>query len=167
MKAFSLALKNYCKIKELNLSGNFLTETGAEILSDALKHIPTLISLSLENNQIGPIGGLYLKSGLIELKRLESFSIQINGLLAQGVACIMEALSILPHICRLNICMNDIDDEGGLIVCSYLYNLKCLSYLVVDLVLSNDVKSLICASVPEFCKVLCRNAESRIVLKSS
>ena len=166
MQNLSNALMGFYKILYLNLNGNFLTETGAKILSNSLKYVPTLISLSLDNNQFGPTGGIYLQDGLLELKRLESLSIQLNDLQARGISSILEAISIMPHICRLNICMNDIDDEGGLILSNYLCGMKCLSYLVIDLVLSNDVKALICSATSDFCKVICRNTDNRVVLKT-
>ena len=159
------SLKNYYKLLELNLADNFITSKGAEHLSESLCHLRSLISLNIASNQFGIEGALILRPGLANLNALEELIISTNDLFSEGIMAIMESVHKLPHMCKLNISMNDIGDEGGIITSAYLGYMKALSYLCIDMVLSADVKGMICAAVPTTCKVICKNLESRVVIK--
>ena len=165
MSYLSLSLKNYYKLRELNLAGNFLTPAGAVHLNESLLHLPSLAVLNIDSNELGAEGALILRPGLSILRCLETFAICTNDLHAEGITAIMEVVHTLPHLCKLNISLNDIGDEGGIIASAYLVYMKALSHLCIDMVLSADVKCLISASVPSGCKVVCRNLESRLVIK--
>ncbi|OMJ80202.1 hypothetical protein SteCoe_19608 [Stentor coeruleus] len=165
IQLFSESTRKMKRLLSLNLTQNIISDVGCIHLSKTLSTFSNLMELDLGYNNIGPEGAESLGQALPQLRILEELSIQHNSLEPKGIMSIMIGIHTLPHICILNIAMNEGYDEGGLTIAEYARHLKCLIRLYIDIVTSADIKHIICQSVAKSCKVICINENDRVVIK--
>ena len=106
------ALKSLPKLKKLDLTDVSLGSQGAKNISDAFKKLKKLSSLKLSKNDIGVKGAVYLSQNLCELINLKVLDISINSLYNEGVKSIANAIENLYNIENIILSQNSIDSEG-------------------------------------------------------
>lgn len=87
-------LKHHSTLKHLDLSHNFITDTGAETVSSTLlrKKANTLRELDLTNNSISASGGKALAQSLLSNSSLQTLELRLNKLGDEAGGEIMTAL---------------------------------------------------------------------------
>ena len=108
----SQALSVNTKLTHLNLSGNEIGESGAQLLSNALFYNTTLTHLNLDDNLVGPLGVAYLSLALVVNTTLTYLNLDGNLAQAFGATYLSRALSRnITALTDLNLARNEIDDS--------------------------------------------------------
>jgi hypothetical protein len=116
IEALALALRDNKEIVALDLYGNEILESEAQILIGALKTMPSLklLNLSGENdeglemwNEIGDMGAIALAELLEAHKGLTMIKIDHNDIGAESMRKLIEALTYNTTVIRLDITGND------------------------------------------------------------
>lgn len=165
--ALFLSLPERMPLLVMDLSNNFITKCGAKTLSNALPKFKFLRELKLNVNKLGPEGAAFISTSLKSMLSLEVLLMNRNLIECEGFSHLIKNICYLPHLCVLNIWGNDINDERGLLLAEYLKYMNCLSKLYIDLVISDDVKKMICSSAGKMCRIVAKNLTNRVVVKKS
>ena len=108
----SNALSVNTKLTHLNLSGNQIGKSGAQLLSNALFYNTTLTHLNLDDNLVGPLGVAYLSLALVVNTTLTYLNLDGNLAQAFGTTYLSRALSRnTTALTDLNLAHNEIDDS--------------------------------------------------------
>ena len=99
----SNALSVNTKLTHLNLSGNQIGESGAELLSNALSVNTELTHLNLSGNQIGKSGAQFLSDALFYNTTLTHLNLDDNLVGPNGVAYLSLALVVNTKLTYLNL----------------------------------------------------------------
>ena len=103
---------------------------------------------------------------LPQMRSLEILNISNNNIQCEGVQYIMKGLCFCSKINFLDICMNNIYDEGILTIAGYLNYFRCLYKLTIDLMIRPEVINILCNSVISKCKIIGKNENGRKVLRN-
>ena len=108
----SNALSVNTKLTHLNLSGNQIGKSGAQRLSNALFYNTKLTHLNLDDNLVGPLGVAYLSLALVVNTTLTYLNLDGNLAQAFGATYLSRALSRnTTALTDLNLARNEIDDS--------------------------------------------------------
>ena len=99
----SEALSVNTKLTHLNLSGNEIGESGAQLLSEALSVNTKLTHLNLSGNQIGKSGAQFLSDALFYNTTLTHLNLDDNLVGPNGVAYLSLALVVNTTLTYLNL----------------------------------------------------------------
>ncbi|KAF9559054.1 hypothetical protein EC968_006751 [Mortierella alpina] len=101
------------KTISLGLSGNLITEHGAQVLSEAIMAFSTLTALDLGSKLIGFEGAQALAEALETNRTLTSLDLMSNYLGHHGARALAEALKNNKILTTLNLDQNRIGDNGA------------------------------------------------------
>ncbi|XP_052251427.1 leucine-rich repeat-containing protein 74B-like [Dreissena polymorpha] len=113
IKCICVALSNNVCIKELDLSGNDLSDKGAVYLAEALHENYTIDDLSVSECSISLDGLRDLCSILLEMKPMKRIDISKNNFGTQHVLLLAEVIKKNDYIEELVLSGNAIDNIGG------------------------------------------------------
>ncbi|XP_072892420.1 NACHT, LRR and PYD domains-containing protein 3-like [Hemitrygon akajei] len=127
MKPVSAALRNpECKIQKLELTRVGLTDSGAADLASALSTNPSLTELVLSYNELGDSGAKLLSVALRNPEcKIQKLGMDKVGLTDSGVEDLASALSTNPSLKELNLSSNELGDSGVKLVSAALRNPEC------------------------------------------
>lgn len=165
IQKISLELQNFYRLCTLDLAGNVITEKGCEYICSLIPHIKYLRDFNLSDNRIGPAGAQMLKPYLSSLINLEEFRISNNFLQVEGVIEIVKGTYYLKRLCILDISLNEMMDEGALFLAEHLKYYTVLNKLIVDNVLANEVKKVLCEKARDTCKIVCKGVDNKVSIK--
>ena len=107
------ALKYNTTLTVLNMSNNGIGDAGAAGFAEALKYNTTLTVLNMSNNGIGDAGAAGLAEALKSNTTLTELMLEINSIGAASAAGLAEALKSNTTLTVLNMSDNAIDDAGA------------------------------------------------------
>ncbi|XP_072894052.1 NACHT, LRR and PYD domains-containing protein 3-like isoform X2 [Hemitrygon akajei] len=127
VKPVSAALRNpECKIQKLELTRVGLTDSGAADLASALSTNPSLTELVLSYNELGDSGAKLLSVALRNPEcKIQKLGMDKVGLTDSGVEDLASALSTNPSLKELNLSSNELGDSGVKLVSAALRNPEC------------------------------------------
>ncbi|XP_078060640.1 NACHT, LRR and PYD domains-containing protein 3-like isoform X2 [Mustelus asterias] len=164
VKLLSVALRNPdCKIQELNLNVNDLSDSCAEDLASALSTNRSLIDLNLSYNKLGDSGVKLLSVALrnpdCKIQKLHLFRNDLSDSCAEDLA---SALSTNHSLIDLNLGYNKLGDSGVKLLSVALRNPDCK---IQELHLSDNALTDSCAE--ELVSALCTKQSLRILYLGS
>ncbi|XP_025771185.1 ribonuclease inhibitor isoform X2 [Puma concolor] len=134
-----------------------LTDTGCEVLPDALRSLPTLRELQLSDNPLGDAGLQLLCKGLLDPQcHLEKLQLEYCNLTAASCEPLAAVLRAWRHVKELVVSNNDIGEAGVQALCRGLVDSACQ---LETLKLEN------CGLTPASCKDLCGVVASKASLQ--
>ncbi|XP_025771184.1 ribonuclease inhibitor isoform X1 [Puma concolor] len=146
-----------CRIQKLSLRNCCLTDTGCEVLPDALRSLPTLRELQLSDNPLGDAGLQLLCKGLLDPQcHLEKLQLEYCNLTAASCEPLAAVLRAWRHVKELVVSNNDIGEAGVQALCRGLVDSACQ---LETLKLEN------CGLTPASCKDLCGVVASKASLQ--
>ncbi|XP_047679545.1 ribonuclease inhibitor isoform X2 [Prionailurus viverrinus] len=146
-----------CRIQKLSLRNCCLTNTGCEVLPDALRSLPTLRELQLSDNPLGDAGLQLLCKGLLDPQcHLEKLQLEYCNLTAASCEPLAAVLRAWRHVKELVVSNNDIGEAGVQALCRGLVDSACQ---LETLKLEN------CGLTPASCKDLCGVVASKASLQ--
>ncbi|XP_078061523.1 NACHT, LRR and PYD domains-containing protein 3-like [Mustelus asterias] len=127
VKRLSVALRNPdCKIQELYLSGNDLTDACAEDLASALSTNRSLIDLNLGYNKLGDSGVKLLSVALRNPDcKIQKLDLHDNALTDSCAGDLVSALSTNRSLIDLDLGTNEFGDSGVKLLSVALRKLDC------------------------------------------
>ncbi|XP_072891407.1 NACHT, LRR and PYD domains-containing protein 3-like [Hemitrygon akajei] len=127
VKLVSAALRNpECKIQELELGNVGLTDSGAEDLASALSTNPSLMGLSLSDNELGD-SGVRLVSAALRNPECKIQKLRLNkvGLTDSGAEDLASDLITNRSLTDLDLSANTLGDSGVKLLSAALRNPEC------------------------------------------
>lgn len=117
----------------LNLSGNYLTDTGVKSLCQGLALNKSLISLNLSNNDIGS-EGMKLLAKALESSQVQQLNLSRNPIKNKGAEVIGEIINKgnNNNLEVLNLTECEITHKGGIAIYKGLKKAGCLRILILD-----------------------------------
>ncbi|XP_078061497.1 NACHT, LRR and PYD domains-containing protein 3-like [Mustelus asterias] len=127
VKLLSVALRNPdCKIQELHLRGNDLTDSCAEDLASALSTNRSLIDLNLGDNKLGDSGVKLLSVALRNPEcKIQKLHLRGNNLTDSCAEDLASALGTNRSLIDLNLGGNKLGDSGVKLLSVALRNPEC------------------------------------------
>ncbi|ELV12618.1 ribonuclease inhibitor [Tupaia chinensis] len=136
-----------CKVQKLSLQNCCLTEAGCAVLPAALRRMPTLRELHLNDNPLGDAGLRLLCEGLLDPQcHLEKLQLEYCNLTAASCEALAAVLWAKPGFKELMVSNNGIGEAGVRVLCQGLRDSACQ---LETLKLEN------CGVTPANCKDLC------------
>ncbi|XP_065902119.1 protein NLRC3-like isoform X2 [Dysidea avara] len=130
----------------LHVAGNNLGNDGAIILSGALSKTKTLQRLNISRNKIKTTGAEAIASSLIHNYSLKLLQMQRNAIGKGGITEFAKAITSNTALEELLLDSDDtIDEESAMILMRSLH----LNYTVKELMLSLQLKDIVCKEVEE------------------
>ncbi|XP_054998279.1 ribonuclease inhibitor [Sorex araneus] len=115
-----------CKIRKLSLQNCSLTEAGCGILPSALRSLPTLRELQLNDNPLGDAGLRLLCEGFLDTQcHLERLQLEYCNLTATGCEALASVLRVKPNFKELVVSNNAIGEAGARELCQGLTKSTC------------------------------------------
>ncbi|XP_072133339.1 NACHT, LRR and PYD domains-containing protein 3-like [Mobula birostris] len=114
VKLVSMALRNpECKIQKLWLHNVGLTDSGAESLVSALSTNPSLTELDLSDNELGDSGAKLLSEALKNPEyKIQKLGLCNVGLTDSGAEDLVSTRSTNPSLTDLNLALNSLTDRS-------------------------------------------------------
>ena len=104
----------------LSMENNELGVEGALFLSSILRNNETLISINIANNNIGDEGFGAIANSIMHHKSLRSVNIGLNNLRSHGIRHVVNLIYFNAHITTLILSGNQIGDQGVIDIASAL-----------------------------------------------
>lgn len=115
-----------CKIQKLNLQNCGLTEAGCGVLTGALRSLPTLRELHLNDNPLGDAGLRMLCEGFLDPQcHLEKLQLEYCDLTATSCVPLATVLRAKPDFKELVLSNNNLLEAGAHTLCQGLKESAC------------------------------------------
>ncbi|XP_072132888.1 NACHT, LRR and PYD domains-containing protein 3-like [Mobula birostris] len=127
VKLVSAALRNpECKIQKLGLHKVSLTQSGADDLASALCTNQSLRELDLSGNELGDSGVKLVSAALRNPEcKIQKLDLENVGLTNSGAEDLASILSTKPSLTELKLTDNKLGDSGVKLIFASLWNLEC------------------------------------------
>ena len=150
--ALAISLCNFQQsLHKLDISNNNIGSTGANPISDVLKHCNHLRELNISYNHIGGAGLSVLASTFRHYAGcLYKLDVSSNNIRIDGAKAIANVLKRCTHLEELGVSHNSIGDEGACIIASSLGNrAQSLHKLCMS---DNDIRTKGCKAIAKALK---------------
>ncbi|KAL4229910.1 hypothetical protein ACF0H5_010301 [Mactra antiquata] len=116
IKSICVSLTSNVTIKELNLSGNNLSEKGAKYVAEALRENTSIEDLTLSQCNIDLEGLQAISNVLLDMKPMKILDMSNNHFERRHAEVLAEVIKKNDYIEDLNLSGNQFDDVGGMTI---------------------------------------------------
>jgi hypothetical protein len=143
-------LKDNTSLEKLLIQHNFLGESGAKQMADALKLHPQMNYLDISANEIGSKGFMYFSELFKANDPLQNLHVRKNNIKGEEIFKFPPSLRDNSNLFYLDLKDNDIDNECAKLLITLLHD----NYFIEDLVLegNNYIDQTIKETINEECR---------------